>query len=262
MLSSENPVVSPRAAAGGGPAARLTAKAVAASRATVVVAMPSLARNDPRLPPPLTGSTAIIVSYYSRDSGRYMVPPTPVHGLSVLPRRVRSIRTQRGLDAANQGRTASECQSAWHPHFCFRVKATAAGLSGKGPRATSPEPRRGRSGRGPTTPARLDRSGRRRQRGTARVRAGEGIAAFGSHELRQRPASRGGAGSARRSSSRYRSSSFIGGQSEEFLTHQGIRRLTRHSHFRAMPPPPARYCVGDVAGERRGVQAGRGGLER
>src|SRR6476620_11897007 len=36
MLSSENPVVSPRAAAGGGPAARLTAKAAAASRATAI----------------------------------------------------------------------------------------------------------------------------------------------------------------------------------------------------------------------------------
>ena len=75
MLSSEKPVVSPRAAAGGGPAARLTAKAAAASRATVVVAMPSLARNHPVLLLPLTGSTAIIVSYYSGDSW-------PLHGAS------------------------------------------------------------------------------------------------------------------------------------------------------------------------------------
>src|SRR6476646_8047197 len=36
MLSSEKPVVSPRASAGAGPAARLTAKAVAASRATAI----------------------------------------------------------------------------------------------------------------------------------------------------------------------------------------------------------------------------------
>ena len=78
MLSSEKPVVSPRASAGGGPAARLTAKAAAASRATVVVAMPSLARNHPVLLLPLPGSTAIIVSYYSGDSW-------PLHRAS-LPR--------------------------------------------------------------------------------------------------------------------------------------------------------------------------------
>jgi hypothetical protein len=53
-----------------------------------------------------------------------MVPASLVYALGSCLAAFEASALVRRLDAAKYRRTASECQSAWHPRFCFRVKAT------------------------------------------------------------------------------------------------------------------------------------------
>jgi len=53
-----------------------------------------------------------------------MVPASLVYALGSCLAAFEASTPVRRLDAAKYRRTASECQSAWHPRFCFRVKAT------------------------------------------------------------------------------------------------------------------------------------------